>query len=188
HPTPVRYRGMPAERYWEFEDGNVNFAGAEAGVTDLLRISVTEFALTFGNDWFLVPVRLPVGWVHHVSEFAITDSFGAKAAALPIVNPNGSQWTMYALTTDESLQHRFNPLDPLTIRLARAGMKRFYPSEGVDLIGANDDAYKAFLKLLSEQTTFIESVPIDAGLHAYVFYPRGWMLRADPTVEMPDDD
>ena len=52
HPSPVRYPGMPAERYWEFEDGNVNFAGAEAGVTDLLRMSVTEFALTFGNDWF----------------------------------------------------------------------------------------------------------------------------------------
>jgi len=33
---------MPAERYWEFEDGNVNFAGAEAGVTDLLRMSVTS--------------------------------------------------------------------------------------------------------------------------------------------------
>ena len=64
HPTPVRYPGMPAERFWEFEDGNVNFAGAEAGVTDLLRMSVTEFALTFGNDWFLVPVRLPVGWIH----------------------------------------------------------------------------------------------------------------------------
>jgi len=26
------------------------------------------------------------------------------------------------------------------------------------------------------------------GLNAYVFYPRGWMLRTDPTTEMPDDD
>ena len=85
HPTPVRYPGMPAERYWEFEDGNVNFAGAEAGVTDLLRMSVTEFALTFGNDWFLVPVRLPVGWLYRVSDFVITDSFGIAASANPIV-------------------------------------------------------------------------------------------------------
>src|SRR5262245_23409967 len=70
HPSPVIYPGMPAERYWEFEDGDVNFAGAEAGITDLLRMSVTEFALTFGNDWFLVPVRLPVGWLYQVSSFA----------------------------------------------------------------------------------------------------------------------
>ena len=83
HPSPVRYPGMPAERYWEFEDGNVNFAGAEAGVTDLLRMCVTEFALTFGNDWFVVPVRLPVGWLYQVACFDITDSFGiaGKSAA-----------------------------------------------------------------------------------------------------------
>ena len=104
HPTPVRYPGMPAERYWEFEDGQVNFAGAEAGVTDLLRMSVTEFALTFGNDWFLVPVRLPVGWIHRVSDFVVTDSFGVVASANAIVNPNGSQWTMYSVTPDVSLQ------------------------------------------------------------------------------------
>ena len=79
--------GMPAERYWEFEDGNVNFAGAEAGVTDLLRLSVTEFAPAFGNDWFLVPVRLPVGWIHRVSDFVVTDSFGIASSVNPINEP-----------------------------------------------------------------------------------------------------
>ncbi len=74
HPAPVRYPGMPAERYWEFEDADVNFAGAEAGVTDLLRLTVTEFALTFGNDWFIVPVRLPVGGLYDVSAFEVTDT------------------------------------------------------------------------------------------------------------------
>ena len=106
HPTPVRYPGMPAERYWEFEDGDVNFAGAEAGVTDLLRMSVTEFALTFGNDWFLVPVRLPVGWIHRVSDFVITDSFGVASSANAIVNPDGTQWSMYSMTADVTLQGR----------------------------------------------------------------------------------
>ena len=86
HPSPVRYPGMPAERYWEFEDGNVNFAGAEAGVTDLLRMTVIEFAVTFGNDWFVVPVRLPVGALYRVNGFAITDSFGIIAPAKEIVN------------------------------------------------------------------------------------------------------
>ncbi len=285
HPTPVRYPGMPAERYWEFEDGNVNFAGAEAGVTDLLRMSVTEFALTFGNDWFLVPVRLPVGWVHHVDEFFITDSFGIKATANPIANPNGSQWTMYSLTTDDPQQPRlehmmFLPdsldgvqegavleetmlardemanlawaiehtvqgvsgepldrdleakglafqqkiafpdgvdspqlvyrlqtpvpanwtpllpvrakaldlLDPLSIQLTRAGMMRFYPEAGVDVIGVNDDDYEHFLATLDAQKNFITLVPIGGSPLAYIFYPRGWMLRRDPRSEMPDDD
>ena len=285
HPTPVRYPGMPAERYWEFEDGQVNFAGAEAGVTDLLRMSVTEFALTFGNDWFLVPVRLPVGWIHRVSDFVVTDSFGVVASANAIVNPNGSQWTMYSVTPDVSLQGgldhalflpdsldgvlegavleqtmlardemanlawaiehtvqgvsgepldrdleakslafqqhiafdggvdspqlvyrlqtpvpanwtpllpvRDKPLDladPLTIRLARAGMKRFYPEASVEVIGAVDPAYVDFLALLDAQADFVTRVPINDGLRAYVFYPRGWMLRRDPQHPMPDDD
>jgi hypothetical protein len=285
HPTPVRYPGMPAERYWEFEDGAVNFAGAEAGVTDLLRMSVTEFALTFGNDWFLVPVRLPVGWIHRVSNFAITDSFGVVSSANPIVNPDGSKWTMYSVTADASLQGRLDhalflpdsldgvlegavleetilardemanlawaiehtvqgvsgePLDrrleahslafqqkiafndgidtpqlvyrlqtpvpanwtplmpvrdkpidladPLTIRLARAGMKRFYPEAIIEVIGAVDPAYVDFLALLDTQANFITSVPIGDGLRSYVFYPRGWMLRRDPLHPMSDDD
>jgi hypothetical protein len=285
HPTPVRYPGMPAERYWEFEDGQVNFAGAEAGVTDLLRMSVTEFALTFGNDWFLVPVRLPVGWIHRVSDFVITDSFGVATSANAIVNPNGSQWTMFSVTPDVSLQGRLDsalflpdsldgvleggvleqtmlardemanlawaiehtvqgvsgepldrdleakslafqqriafdggvaspqlvyrlqtpvpanwtpllpvrdtPLDladPLTIRLARAGMKRFYPEASTEVIGAVDPAYVDFLALLDAQGDFVTRVPINDGLRAYVFYPRGWMLRRDPLQPMTDDD
>jgi hypothetical protein len=285
HPTPVRYPGMPAERFWEFEDGNVNFAGAEAGVTDLLRMSVTEFALTFGNDWFLVPVRLPVGWIHRVSDFVITDNFGIASSPNTIRNPEGAQWTMFSVTPDVTLQGRLDhtlflpdsldgvqegtvleetmlardemanlawaiehtvqgvsgeplnreleakalafqqridfdggvaspqlvyrlqtpvpanwtPLlpvrdapidfsDPLSIRLARAGMKRFYPEASVEVIGAVDPAYVDFLALLDAQDDFVTRIAIGDGLRAYVFYPRGWMLRRDPLHPMPDDD
>ena len=285
HPTPVRYPGMPAERFWEFEDGDVNFAGAEAGVTDLLRMSVTEFALTFGNDWFLVPVRLPVGFIHQVTSFTITDSFGVAATAGPIANPDGAQWTMYSMTGAPALQGRLthamfipdsldgvqegaileetmlardemanlawaiertvqgssgepidrdlearglafqqriafdgavespqlvyrlqtpvpanwtpllpvrdtplNLADPLTIRLARAGMRRFYPEASVAVIGAIDPAYVDFLDLLDSEPNFITRVAIGDGLRAYDFFPRGWMLRRDPRQPMADDD
>jgi hypothetical protein len=285
HPSPVIYPGMPAQRYWEFEDGAVNFAGAEAGITDLLRMSVTEFALTFGNDWFLVPVRLPVGWLYQVAAFEITDSFGIVAQAAPIANPNGARWTLYEVSADANLRGRvqhamllpdsvdgiqegvvledtllardemanlawaiekqvqgvsgepldrdleakglafqqqihfdtapgspqvvyrlatpvpanWTPLlpvrdpalnlnDPLDIRLARAGMKRFYPEASVAVLGAVDPDYQDFLALLDAQTTYVTRLPIGADLRAYVFYPRGWLLRRDPTQPMPDDD
>ncbi len=276
---------MPAERFWEFEDGNVNFAGAEAGVTDLLRMCVTEFALAFGNDWFLVPVRLPVGWIHRVTDFVITDNFGIASSPAAIRNPEGAQWTLYSVTPDPTLQGRLdhalflpdsldgvlegtvleetmlardemanlawaiehtvqgvsgeplnreleakalafqqridfdggvaspqlvyrlqtpvpanwtpllpvrdtplNLADPLSIRLARAGMKRFYPEASVDVIGAVDPAYVDFLALLDAQDDFVTRIAIGDGLRAYVFYPRGWMLRRDPLHPMPDDD
>lgn len=285
HPSPVLYPGMPAQRYWEFEDGDVNFAGAEAGITDLLRMSVTEFVLTFGNDWFLVPVRLPVGWLYQVSTFEITDSFGITTSARPISNPNDTRWTLYELTADASLRGRvthamllpdsfvdvqegvvleetwlardemanlawaieqrvqgasgdpvdrtlearglsfqqqihfekgpdsaqvayrlatpvpanwipllpvrdpvLNLADPLTIRLARAGMKRFYPEASVAVLGAVDPEYKQFLDHLDTQDTYVTRLPIGADLRAYVFYPRGWLLRRDPLAPMPDDD
>jgi hypothetical protein len=285
HPSPVIYPGMPAERYWEFEDGDVNFAGAEAGITDLLRMSVTEFALTFGNDWFLVPVRLPIGWLYQVNGFEITDSFGIVTQAGPISNPDGTRWTLYEITADADLRGRvqhamllpdsvdgiqegvvleetllardemanlawaieeqvqgvagepldrnlearqlsfqqqihfdtapdspqvvyrlatpvpanwtpllpvrdpvLNLADPLTIRLARAGMKRFYPEATVEVLGAVDPDYQDFLARLDAQTTYITRLPIGADLRAYVFYPRGWLLRRDPTQPMADDD
>jgi len=282
-PAPVRYPGMPAERFWEFEDGDINFAGAEAGVTDLLRLCVTEFALTFGNDWFLVPVRLPVGWLHRVTQFRVTDSFGVAATAQPLARGAGSQWTLYSLAAqqgriehtlflpdsvdgvhegavleqttlardemanlawaiertvqgasgdplDRSLEAQvlafqqridfkqegapgpqlvyrlqtpvpanwipllpvrdaqLNLADPLAIRLARAGMKRFYPQAAIAVVGEDSDEYKAFLQHLDSQPHFIEYDDIDAGLVACTFHPRGWLLRNDPRKPVPDGD
>jgi hypothetical protein len=279
-PSPVRYPGMPAERYWEFEDGRVNFAGAEAGVTDLLRLSVTEFALTFGNDWFVAPVRLPVGWLYQVSQFSITDSFGVTSQVEAIKPAGPSRWTMFQMSAHPNLGGQLNntlflpdsvdgvqegavlehtlltrdemanlawaiekkvqgvsgePLDrdmeakalafqqqihfdqapdspqlvyrlatpvpanwtpllpvrkgldlndPLDIQLARAGMKRFYPEASVEMIGSVDPAYADFLAHLDTQPNFITPLPVDPNLRAYVFYPRGWLLRRDPTQPM----
>jgi hypothetical protein len=289
HPSPVRYPGMPAERYWEFEDGRVNFAGAEAGVTDLLRISVTEFALSFGNDWFVTPVRLPVGWLYKVSSFNITDSFGVLSQANAIRSDGNTPWTMFEMSAKNNLdgqlhdtmflpdsldgvqegavlehtllardemanlawaiekivqgvsgeplnrdmeakslafqqQIHFDQLpdspqlvyrlatpvpanwtpllptrknalnlnDPLEIQLERAGMKRFYPAAKVEVIGGVDPAYELFLAGLDAQENFITSLPIDPALRAYVFYPRGWLLRKNPYEPMvitgPDAD
>ena len=285
HPSPVRYPGMPAERYWEFEDGNVNFAGAEAGVTDLLRMAVTEFALTFGNDWFVAPVRLPVGALYRVARFTITDTFGVVANAGPIDDVGDVPWTMFELSAAGDfkrrmrhmmllpdsvdgvqegavLEHTFlvrdemanlawaiekkvqgvsgEPLDrdmeakalafqqqidftsdasgpqlvyrlatpvpanwtpllpvrppslddanPFAIHLERAGMKRFYPEASVEMLGAVDPDYVAFLDRLDAQKSFIRKLEIEKHLRAYVFYPRGWLLRRDPEQPMPDDD
>jgi hypothetical protein len=57
-PAPVEYPGKPADRFWEFEDAAVHFGALTAGPTDLSRLLLVEFALIYGNDWFIVPVRL----------------------------------------------------------------------------------------------------------------------------------
>ncbi|WP_371599927.1 hypothetical protein [Streptomyces sp. NBC_00564] len=82
-PTPVSYGGMPADRFWEIEDGTVRFGALETGRTDLGRLLLTEFALTYGNDWFVIPVDLPVGSVTTMDRFTVTDTFGLSTQVGP---------------------------------------------------------------------------------------------------------
>ena len=101
-----------------------------------------------------------------------------------LATPVPANWTPLLPVRDA----RLNLTDPLEIRLARAGMKRFYPEADVAIIGAANPEYEAFLELLEAQDNFIERLTIGAGLRAYVFYPRGWLLRRDPTQPMAPDD
>ena len=102
-----------------------------------------------------------------------------------LATPVPANWTPLLPVRDPEL----NLADPLTIRLARAGMKRFYPEdERRGPRPAADDAdYKDFLDNLDAQTTYVTRVTVSAELRAYVFYPRGWLLRADPTQPMGND-
>ena len=58
-------------------------------------------------------------------------------------------------------------------------MKRFYQAS-IEVIGAVDPAYVDFLALFDAQRDFVTPLAIGDGLRAYVFYPRGWLLRCDP--------
>lgn len=81
YPTPVRYAGMRASRWWEFEDGAVHFGDVDAGPTDLARMIVTDFATVYGDDWFVVPVEIPRGTLSRVTSVEVIDNFDATPSA-----------------------------------------------------------------------------------------------------------
>jgi hypothetical protein len=113
-PAIARYPGMPADRYWEFEDGRVNFGMLGAAKTDLARVAVIEYALVFGNDWFTLPITLPVNALYQVEKLEVRDNFGIVVPIPAAKNPDDTQWTMYEMSVSAS------PLDPrprLTDRL-----------------------------------------------------------------------
>src|SRR5262249_32961111 len=60
-PAPVTLRGMPARRFWELEDAAVDIGALSAAAEDIGRLLLREFALIYGNDWFQIPLRVPVG-------------------------------------------------------------------------------------------------------------------------------
>jgi hypothetical protein len=75
-PVPVTYNGMPNARYWAFEDGRTNFGDVSASTTDLATLLFCEFALVYGNDWFLLPCDLPLGSLAHVRGLRVSTVFG----------------------------------------------------------------------------------------------------------------
>ncbi|MCB9796417.1 MAG: hypothetical protein H6741_27285 [Alphaproteobacteria bacterium] len=79
-PAQVRYPGMPHARFWTVEDHAVDFAQVSVEGSDLGRMLFIEFALTTGDDWFMVPAELPFGAVCAVESLVVTDSFGVQTA------------------------------------------------------------------------------------------------------------
>jgi hypothetical protein len=100
--TPVTFRGMPARRFWEFEDGGTNIGLLSAAAEDLGRLLLREFALIYGNDWFQFPLPAPVGSQVWITSLAIEDTFGI---AVPIphystVDEGLGRWHMFSISPD----------------------------------------------------------------------------------------
>ena len=74
--TPLRFAGMPADRYWQFEDGQVNLGALEVQPHDLARLLLVEFATVYGNDWLIVPVDVPLGSYTRMDTVSYTTTFG----------------------------------------------------------------------------------------------------------------
>jgi hypothetical protein len=81
--TPLRFAGMPAERYWEFEDGQVNLGSLQVQPHDLARLALVEFAMLYGNDWLVVPLDVPYGSYVSVADLTCTTSFGEQVVVPP---------------------------------------------------------------------------------------------------------
>ena len=96
-PAPVSFRGMPAARFWEFEDAQVDFGSVDAGPTDLARMLLVEFALDYGNDWFVMPMELDIGSLYRTRSLVITDTFGVRTlikSSSELGEPHSS-WRMF---------------------------------------------------------------------------------------------
>ena len=101
-PAPVTFRGMPARRFWEMEDAAVDIGALSAAAEDIGRLLLREFALIYGNDWFQIPLLLPVGSEVNINSLAVTDTFGLTTTIPHYTEVDGSTggWRMFALAAD----------------------------------------------------------------------------------------
>lgn len=99
-PSPVRYRGMPVPRFWEFEDGVVDFGKFYENTTDLPQALLAQFGLIYSNDWQMIPFKVPIGSLSKVKKIVVTDVFGQKTvvnAANQKLDPTWQSWSMFNL-------------------------------------------------------------------------------------------
>jgi len=86
-PTPLTFPGAPSPRFWELEDAKLAYGLAPVGPTDIAHLMMIEYSSSYGNDWYVVPLKLPVGSVTRVDSLVVTDSFGVRSLIRPIGDP-----------------------------------------------------------------------------------------------------
>lgn len=97
-PTTVQFDGMPNTRHWAFEEGATNFGDIDPDTTDIAKLLLIEFGLVFANDWFLLPIDLPIGSLTSVKGLAVTNVFNERFWIEPAVTAAQVQsWRMFRL-------------------------------------------------------------------------------------------
>lgn len=102
-PAPLDFAGMPNPRFWTFEDPGLRFDTLEM-LTDAdappspATLMVLDFALSYSDDWFLVPIAMEAWTIFEATAVAITDVFGDTTLAAP---PDG-RWNMFRLENNAS--------------------------------------------------------------------------------------
>ncbi len=91
-PSPAGFGGMPVNRFWEFEDGKVDLGNLSADTTDISKVIVVEYAMMYGNNWFLIPFPLKTGSLADVKGIVVTDVFGQKTFIEPAVQGGSDDW------------------------------------------------------------------------------------------------
>ncbi len=114
-PTAGDFPGMPATRWWEFEEGRVNIAGSDLSATDTVKSVLAEFALVYQDDWFVVPKLLPVGATAKVTGIVVKDVFGQHTlvqhtSESPGIESNWESWDMYS-QTEANVGEGIDPTD-----------------------------------------------------------------------------
>src|SRR5262249_35143220 len=111
-PPPVTFHRMPAPRFCELEDARIDLGALQPGATDLPHLCLVETLTGYGNDWYVIPIGLPVGSLVESRSLVVTDTFGVQTLIRPTgdpaLAPRGG-WSMY------SLSMRFESGDPICI-------------------------------------------------------------------------
>jgi hypothetical protein len=98
-PTPIYYKGMPVERWWEFEDKNIDLASIITNKNDLSKMMIMEFGIIYSNDWFIIPQTLEIGTLNEIDTLVVTDVFGKHTLIKSAGAGSNNEWQRWSMFT-----------------------------------------------------------------------------------------
>ena len=101
-PSNIEFEGIPTNRWWKFQDKKTDFGDIKPSTTDLSKLLLMEFGITFSNDWFLIPYTLPIGSLTNIDGLTVTNNFGETIwiAAMEDTTKTKLPWSMYKLQSN----------------------------------------------------------------------------------------
>ena len=169
----LSYPGMPAARWWQFEDAHIAFAQVTADPTDLARLLVVEFACAYSNDWYLRPIELPVGTLTRITSFTVTTTFGDVVTVPPTAS---TDWCVFRNT---SLTAGNDHLDGLLLWPA---MPDPVISEPLELVQFARDEQANLAWALELTVTGQDGAPLDRHAHASTSSDGAGVLEPGPRL------
>jgi hypothetical protein len=78
------------------EDADVNLSAISAAENDLARLFLLEYTLLSGDNWYSLPLDVPVGSLTRIANLEITDTFGRTTTVQPPgPRSDGDDWSMF---------------------------------------------------------------------------------------------
>jgi hypothetical protein len=104
-PARVQFDGMPAPRFWNFEDNHLALPDITSERDDLVKMMTADFMMVHSNDWYVIPYAQPVGTLARTQYILVRDVFGkltvVHRADADATAAGTDRWTMFS-TTDFS--------------------------------------------------------------------------------------
>lgn len=75
-PSNIEFKGMPTDKWWEFEDRNIDLSKMVTQQSDIAKMVIMEFGLIYSNDWFIIPHPITDSSITSVNGLVVTDVFG----------------------------------------------------------------------------------------------------------------
>jgi hypothetical protein len=183
--TPVTFRGMPARRFWEFEEGGTNIGLLSAAAEDLGRLLLREFALIYGNDWFQFPLAAPIGSQLWITSLSVADTFGITTTIPHYSTVDGKlgRWHMFSISPDPSTPPVFSTLaqPPLPLLLTPSAIAPLDSSAIEDVLLLRDEL-ASLVWGIERTVTGASGLPLDRTLEWRINAPPPAPPSGDPTL------